>query len=160
MFGVIGPHRQGTFAEYAATSNWCVARKPKSVSHTDAASLPYVACTAWSVLKLIDNLPASTEKRVLIIGASGGVGSFSVQYLKSLPNVHVTAVCGTSAIDLMASLGADDVIDYVSSDVESELRTRMKFDVIFQASGTIHCAALLIVSKRTYSTNFGDLVRK
>ncbi|XP_055336859.1 reticulon-4-interacting protein 1, mitochondrial-like [Paramacrobiotus metropolitanus] len=134
IFGVIGPHRQGTFAQYATTSTWCVAKKPATISHAEAASLPYIACTAWSVLKLIENLPAMSEKRVLVIGGSGGVGSFSIQYLKALRNVHVTAVCGTAAIDMVASLGADDIIDYQASDVESELQRREKFDFIFQAT--------------------------
>ena len=81
VYGVVGPHRQGTLAEYASTSTWCVARKPKNISHAEAASIPYVACTTWSVLKLVANLPNRNREdtRVLILGASGGVGTFSVQ---------------------------------------------------------------------------------
>ena len=132
VFGVIGPHRQGSFAEYVATNLYCIAKKPRGMSHSAAASLPYIACTAWQVLKLVENLPAFSTKRVLLIGASGGVGSFSLQYLKTLSNVHITAVCGTAAVDLVASLGADDVIDYQTANVEEELKAKEKYDVVFQ----------------------------
>ncbi|OQV22115.1 Reticulon-4-interacting protein 1, mitochondrial [Hypsibius exemplaris] len=135
VYGVVGPHRQGTFAEYSATSTWCVARKPRTVTHSEAASVPYIACTAWTAVKLVANLPDRGQNtRVLVLGGAGGVGSFAIQYLKTL-GVHVTTICGTEGMVLVTELGADDVIDYKTANIESELNIREKYDVIFQASG-------------------------
>uniref|UniRef100_A0A8C8BEU0 Reticulon 4 interacting protein 1 n=1 Tax=Otus sunia TaxID=257818 RepID=A0A8C8BEU0_9STRI len=113
-----------------------VSFKPKCLSHTEAASLPYVGLTAWSAVNQVGGLNRSncSGKRVLILGASGGVGTFAVQLVKAW-GAHVTAVCSHDASTLMKKLGADDVIDYRSGNLEEQLKTLPLFDFILDNVG-------------------------
>ncbi|KAM4816240.1 NAD(P)H oxidoreductase RTN4IP1, mitochondrial isoform X2 [Urocitellus parryii] len=113
-----------------------VSHKPKSLTHTQAASLPYVALTAWSAINKVGGLNHKncTGKRVLILGASGGVGTFAIQIMKAW-NAHVTAVCSQDASELVRKLGADDVIDYKSGSVEEQLKSLKLFDFILDNVG-------------------------
>uniref|UniRef100_A0AAR2IGW0 Enoyl reductase (ER) domain-containing protein n=1 Tax=Pygocentrus nattereri TaxID=42514 RepID=A0AAR2IGW0_PYGNA len=124
-----------------------VSHKPKSLSHVDAASLPYVAATAWSALVNTGGLNKdnSAKKRVLILGGSGGVGTFAIQMLKSW-GAHVTVTCSQNAEHLVRGLGADDVVDYTAGPVERKLHTLEKFDVILDNIGgeTEHWALSLL----------------
>lgn len=114
----------GSVAEYAVTSGRGLVIKPQSVSFEDAAAVPLAGLTALQGLREGKIQPG---QKVLINGATGGVGTFAVQIAKSL-GAEVTAVCSTRNIDLVRSIGADHVIDYTREDfTKGELR----YDVIF-----------------------------
>lgn len=112
-----------------------VLRSP-DVSPIEAAGLPMTACTAIQVVKDIGTKFDGTGERrnILITGASGGVGSYAVQLAK-LGNHHVTATCGARNIELVKSLGADEVLDYKSPEGAAlKSPSGKKYDVI------INCA--------------------
>ncbi|XP_044532581.1 reticulon-4-interacting protein 1, mitochondrial isoform X2 [Gracilinanus agilis] len=113
-----------------------ISHKPKSLSHTEAASLPYVALTAWSALSKVGGLNDKNckGKRILILGASGGIGTFATQLLKAW-GAHVTAVCSGDASALVKKLGADDIIDYRSGNVEEQLKSLKLFDFVLDNVG-------------------------
>ncbi|KAM9316973.1 NAD(P)H oxidoreductase RTN4IP1, mitochondrial [Gastrophryne carolinensis] len=136
VWAAIPPWKQGTFAEFVVANVNEISLKPKSLSHTEAASLPYVALTAWAALVYSCNLKKEIcpGKRILIIGASGGVGTVAIQLLKAW-GAHVTAVCSGAAQTLVKNLGADDVIDYTVSSLKEQLKTRQLFDVILDNVG-------------------------
>ncbi|XP_068135526.1 reticulon-4-interacting protein 1, mitochondrial [Hyperolius riggenbachi] len=136
VWAAVSPWKQGTFAEFVVASANEISLKPKSLSHTEAASLPYVALTAWAALVNSCGLKKETcpGKRVLIIGASGGVGTVAIQLVKAW-GAHVTAVCSGGAVPLMKSLGADDVIDYTLAPLPEQLRIRELFDVVLDNVG-------------------------
>ncbi|KAM9018813.1 NAD(P)H oxidoreductase RTN4IP1, mitochondrial isoform 2-T2 [Ara ararauna] len=136
VWAAIPPWKQGTLSEFVVASGNEVSFKPKCLSHTEAASLPYVGLTAWSAVNQVGGLNQSncSGKRVLILGASGGVGTFAVQLLKAW-GAHVTAVCSHDASTLMKRLGADDVIDYKSGNLEEQLKTLPLFDFILDNVG-------------------------
>lgn len=104
----------GTFAEFAACKHDKLVPKPVNASFEQAASVPVSATTALQAVR--DKGRAAEGQRVLIIGASGGVGSFAVQIGKAY-GADVTGVCGTSGVDFVRALGADHVIDYTQEEV-------------------------------------------
>lgn len=105
---------RGSFAEYVRVrESGAVVRKPANVSHAEAAAVPIAAVTALQALRDQGHLRAG--QRVLINGASGGVGTYAVQIAKAM-GAHVTGVCSTRNVDLVASLGADRVLDYKNVD--------------------------------------------
>lgn len=112
-----GKQRQGAFAELVTMPADAVALKPEGVSHETAAASVTAGLTALQALR--DVAEVRSGDRVLIIGASGGVGSLAVAVAKRL-GAHVTAVCSTSSVDFVRELGADEVIDRTKED----LRTR------------------------------------
>jgi len=101
--------RDGSYAEYVAVRAVEIARKPKTISHIEAASIPLVGITAWETIVSVGNLVAG--QKALIHAASGGVGSLAVQIAKSR-GAHVVATTSSANIELVRSLGADQVIDY------------------------------------------------
>ena len=103
----------GAFAEYACTSGSALVTKPSNASFEQAASVPTAALTALQSLR--DKGHLRPGQKVLINGAAGGVGTFAVQIARSL-GAHVTAVCSTRNVDMVRSIGADRVIDYVHED--------------------------------------------
>ena len=103
----------GAYAEYAAVKPKNVAHKPAAISFDEAATLGVAALTAIQGLRDAGGLEAG--QRVLINGASGGVGTFAVQIAKAM-GADVTAVCSTRNVDLVMGLGADRVIDYSTED--------------------------------------------
>jgi NADPH:quinone reductase-like Zn-dependent oxidoreductase len=105
---------RAAFAEYAPARPDSLARMPANLSFEQAAAAPVSAVTALQAL--CDRGRLRTGQRVLIIGASGGVGSFAVQIAKAL-GATVTGVCSTAKVDLVRSLGADHVIDYTQADI-------------------------------------------
>lgn len=121
----------GAFAEYVCVkaSHWVL--KPQSISHEEAAATPLAGITAWQGLKEQGQLRSG--QRVLINGASGGVGTFTVQLAKYL-GAHVTAVCSTSKVEMVRSLGADEVIDYTKKDYRKHDKP---FDLIFDGVGNV-----------------------
>jgi NADPH:quinone reductase-like Zn-dependent oxidoreductase len=120
---------KGTFAEYAVAREDRLACKPGNLSFDQAAVVPVSAATALQALDAGGGL--TTGHRMLIIGASGGVGSYAVQLAKA-GGVHVTGVASTAKLDLVRSLGADDVIDYTREDFADGVR---RYDVILDIAG-------------------------
>jgi NADPH:quinone reductase-like Zn-dependent oxidoreductase len=103
-----------SFAEYAAARPDQLARMPANLTYEQAAAVPVSAVTALQALR--DRGRLQPGQRVLIIGASGGVGTFAVQIAKAL-GAHVTGVASTQKVDMVRSLGADHVIDYTQADI-------------------------------------------
>lgn len=104
----------GAFAEYVCAAEGDLARKPANVSFEAAAAVPVAAHTALQALR--DQGQVRPGEKVLVNGASGGVGTFAVQIARAL-GAHVTAVCSPRNVDLIRSLGADRVVDYTREDV-------------------------------------------
>ncbi len=109
VFGV----GKGSFAEYVAAREDKLALKPSNLTFEQAAAIPVSGQTALQGLTDVGRLVAG--QKVLIIGASGGVGTFAVQIAKAL-GAEVTGVCSTAKVDLVRSIGADHVIDYTRDD--------------------------------------------
>jgi NADPH:quinone reductase-like Zn-dependent oxidoreductase len=120
---------RGSFAEYAVARADKLASKPKSLSFEKAAVVPISAATALQAL--VDHGRLETGQRVLVIGASGGVGSYAVQLAKAL-GAEVTGVASTAKLDLVRSLGADHAIDYTREDFAE---TGDHYDVILDIAG-------------------------
>lgn len=117
--------RFGAYAEYICIpENTSIALKPAAISHTQAASIPFGAVTALHFIKKAMIKPG---QKVLIVGASGAVGSAAVQLAKSF-GASVTGVCSTANITLVKSIGADHVIDYTQEDFTQHGEM---YDVIF-----------------------------
>ena len=125
VFGV----SRGSFAEYAAARENKLARKPSNLTFEQAASVPVSGMTALRGLSDVGHLQAG--QKVLIVGASGGVGSYSVQIAKAL-GAEVTGVCSTSKLDLVRSIGADHVIDYSQEDFANGEK---RYDLILDIGG-------------------------
>ncbi len=120
----------GSFAEYAAAKEAKLAPKPSNLTFEQAAATPVSGLTAQQGLLEIGGLVSG--QRVLVTGASGGVGTFAVQIAKSHGAI-VTGVCSTSKVDLVRSLGADHVIDYTTTDFAA---TGSRHDLILDAGGS------------------------
>lgn len=119
----------GTFAEYACARENAVVLKPDTVPFEAAATLPIAALTALQALR--DKGQIQAGQKVLIQGASGGVGSFAVQIAKSV-GALVTAVCSTKNLDMARSIGADHVIDYTKEDFT---QNGQRYDLILAVNG-------------------------
>jgi NADPH:quinone reductase-like Zn-dependent oxidoreductase len=126
----------GAFAEYVCAPGSRVAAKPAGLTFDQAAALPLAGCTALQALRDVAHLQPG--QRLLINGASGGVGTFAVQIGKAF-GAHVTAVCSTRNVELVQSLGADAVVDYTTEDVASAGR---RFDVVLDLVGNRSLAEL------------------
>lgn len=129
VFGDLSGAGMGAFAEYVAVPETALALKPANLSYTQAAAVPLAAITALQGLR--DHGKLQPGQQVLINGASGGVGAFAVQIAKAL-GAEVTAVCSTTKVDLVRSLGADHVIDYTKADFA---RNGQQYDLILAANG-------------------------
>jgi NADPH:quinone reductase-like Zn-dependent oxidoreductase len=119
----------GSFAEYTVTTPDRLARKPKSLTYGEAATLHIAGLTALQGLR--DKARVRPGQRVLILGAGGGVGTLAVQVAKWL-GAHVTALTRTESLDALRSLGADEVIDHSCEDFA--LRDE-RYDVLFDIGG-------------------------
>jgi NADPH:quinone reductase-like Zn-dependent oxidoreductase len=119
----------GTFAEYATALPDKIAPKPANLGFEEAATVPTTGCTALQGIRDVGKVRSG--QRVMVIGAAGGVGSFAVQIAKAF-GAHVTGVCSTSKVELVRSIGADEVIDYTKHDVTEGTR---RYDVIFDTAG-------------------------
>jgi NADPH:quinone reductase-like Zn-dependent oxidoreductase len=129
VYGVADGLRGGAQAEIVATDQDLVARKPRSLDHVAAASLPLAGATAMIALEDTGHLAAG--ERVLIHGGAGGVGGIAVQIAKAR-GAWVAATCRGSNVDYVRSLGADRVIDYQSEDFAAGLRD---LDLVFDTFG-------------------------
>jgi NADPH:quinone reductase-like Zn-dependent oxidoreductase len=122
---------RGTFAEYTAAPEAKLVRKPAALSFEQAAVLTVSGLTALQALRDAGRIEAG--QKVLVIGASGGVGSYAVQLAKILGAAEVTGVCGTAKAGLVRSLGADHVIDYRREEVADGSR---RYDLIIDINGS------------------------
>jgi NADPH:quinone reductase-like Zn-dependent oxidoreductase len=120
---------KGAFAEYVLARESFLALKPANKSFEEAAAVPVAGLTALQGLR--DAGRIRSEQKVLIQGASGGVGTFAVQLAKSF-GAEVTAVCSTRNLDMVRSIGADHVIDYTREDFT---RNQKRYDLIFAVNG-------------------------
>jgi NADPH:quinone reductase-like Zn-dependent oxidoreductase len=121
----------GSLAEYVCSSGRALVIKPASVTFEQAASIPHAGQTALQGLR-VGNIQAG--QKILINGATGGVGTFAVQIAKSF-GADVTAVCSTRNVELVRSIGADRVIDYTKEDfTKSDQRYDMIFDNVCNRS--------------------------
>jgi NADPH:quinone reductase-like Zn-dependent oxidoreductase len=130
VFGICS----GSLAEYAVTPERALVMKPPNVSFEQAASVPLAGQTALQGLR---EGKIQRGQKVLINGATGGVGTFAVQIAKSF-GAEVTAVCSTRNVDLVRSIGADHVIDYTKEDFT---KSDQRYDVIFDNVGNHSFAA-------------------
>lgn len=119
----------GSFAEYAVASEEKLARKPVSLSFAQAAAVPISAGTALQALQDAGRVRAGQS--VLVLGASGGVGSYAVQLAKAF-GAEVTGICSTAKVELVASLGADVVLDYTRVDFADGTR---RYDLVLDIAG-------------------------
>jgi NADPH:quinone reductase-like Zn-dependent oxidoreductase len=141
----------GAFAEYIAVPQGSLARKPANLTFEQAAAVPLAAVTAIQGLRA-GGLQAG--QHVLIIGASGGIGTFAVQIAKHL-GADVTGVCSTDNIDLVRRLGADHVIDYTSAGISNG---SARYDMVFQLGGTYPPVAIrkVLTPHGTLIQSYGD----
>lgn len=120
---------RGSFAEYAAVLESKVAHKPANMTFEQAAVVPISAGTALQAV--VDSGHLEAGQKVLVLGASGGVGSYAVQLAKAL-GAEVTGVSSTGKLDLVRSLGADHLLDYTKDDFADGTR---RYDLILDIGG-------------------------
>ena len=143
VFGIA----RGSFAEYAAAREDKLAHKPANLSFEQAAVVPISGSTALQAVRDAGRL--EDGQQVLVIGASGGVGTYAVQLAKA-SGAHVTGVCSTTKADLVRAIGADDVIDYTREDFADGSR---RYDLILDIGGNTSLSRL-----RRALTHTGTLV--
>ena len=119
----------GSFAEYALAESKRLAPKPANLTFEQAAAVPVSGCAALQGLR--DSGEVRAGQRVLVIGASGGVGTFAVQLAKAF-GAEVTGVCSTAKTDFVRSIGADHVVDYTREDFADG---RERYDVVLDTGG-------------------------
>ena len=141
----------GAFAEFVACPAGRLARKPTTLTFAQAAAVPMAAITALQGLR---RGGLASGQQVLVIGASGGVGTFAVQ-LATHAGASVTGVCSTGRLELVRSLGADQVIDYTAQDPTAG---PVKYDLILQLGGTYSPRALrrLLTPRGSLVQSYGD----
>lgn len=134
VFGTTTGLKQGAYAEYLCVpEKWeqgVVSLMPNNLSFEEAAGVPVGGMTALDILK---KAQIKKEQKVLIYGASGSIGTYAVQLAKNY-EANVTGICSTTNIDLVKSIGADNVIDYTKVDISD---ISQKYDIIFDAVGKI-----------------------
>jgi NADPH:quinone reductase-like Zn-dependent oxidoreductase len=156
VFGYLpGSTGHGTFAEYVCASETELVLKPASLTFEQAAAVPLAAITALQGLRNKGNIQPG--QKVLIYGASGGVGTFAVQIAKAF-GTEVTAVCSTRNLDMARSIGADHVIDYK---VEDFTQNGQLYDLILAVNGYHPISSYLRVlkPKGTYVVVGGSMLQ-
>ncbi len=132
VFGDLSNASRGSFAEFVCAPENALALKPANADFVQAAALPEASLVALQALRDHGKIRAGME--VLIYGASGGIGSYAVQLARYF-GAHVTAVCGPSNLEVVKSLGADQVIDYTKDDFVS---SGARYDLIVSTAGYRH----------------------
>lgn len=113
VFGRVPLDKGGAYSEFLSVDTKFIALAPKKIKLKEASSLPQAGLTVLHALSLIEKL--HKNGKILIIGASGGIGSFAIQYFKNVLGYHVTAVCHSTADNYVRQLGADMVLNYDTS---------------------------------------------
>ncbi|MGK7391672.1 MAG: NAD(P)-dependent alcohol dehydrogenase [Candidatus Cyclobacteriaceae bacterium M2_1C_046] len=134
----------GGFAEYAVATEKTLSIKPKNLPFEEAAALPMAAVTALQALR--DKGHVQKEQKVLIVGGSGGVGTFAIQLAKYFGAV-VTVVCSTRNIEQAISLGANNVIDYNNQEF---YKNNSRYDLILAVNGNYSLFAYKRIFKQYY----------
>ncbi len=129
VFGDISAQGEGGLAEYVAAPEKMLVVKPANVPYEEAAAVPLAAVTALQGIRNYAQIKPG--QKVLIVGASGGVGAYAVQIAKSF-GMEVTAVCSTNKLDMVRSIGADHAIDYTK---RSFVQSGQLYDMIIGANG-------------------------
>jgi NADPH:quinone reductase-like Zn-dependent oxidoreductase len=124
VFGDLADHGSGAYAEYVSAHERTIAHKPANLSHEESAVATQASVVALQGLRNEGQIKSG--QKVLIVGSSGGIGTYAVQLAKYY-GTEVTAVCSTGNIELVRSLGADHVIDYTKEDF---VRKEQKYDLI------------------------------
>jgi NADPH:quinone reductase-like Zn-dependent oxidoreductase len=152
---VFGASKFGALAEYVCTTEERLAPKPTTMTFEQAAAVPAAAITALQALR--DHGKIQPEQKVLINGASGGVGTFAVQIAKSF-GAEVTGVCSTRNVEMVRSIGADTVIDYTREDFT---RNGQHYDLILDTAAyrSISDYNRILGPKGIYVMVGGDSVR-
>jgi NADPH:quinone reductase-like Zn-dependent oxidoreductase len=155
VFGDITECGFGAFAEYVCVPETALALKPQNKTFEEAATIPWAALAALQGLR--DCGQIQVGQKVLINGASGGVGSFAVQIAKSY-GADVTAICSTKKMDMVRSLGADQVIDYTQTDIT---QTGKQYNLIFDAAAyrSVFDYLPLLTTEGTYVLVGGSTAR-
>lgn len=154
VFGDISGSGWGGFAEYASASEGALVIKPANLTFEQASAVPMAAVTALQGLKKGMIQPG---QKVLVVGASGGVGTFAVQIAKSF-GAEVTAVCSTKKMEMVRSIGADHVIDYTQEDFA---KNGLQYDLILAANGdrSISDYRRVLAPKGTYVMSGGSMAQ-
>ncbi|CAN1131062.1 Chloroplast envelope quinone oxidoreductase homolog [Linum perenne] len=139
VVGMVNHFTGGGLAEYAVFKEYITVKRPPEVSAAEAAGLPVAALTAHQALTQAAGIKldgTGPPKRILITAGSGGVGHYAIQLAKLATNVHITATCGARNVQLVKSLGADEVLDYrTPAGVSLESPSCRAYDAV------IHCAS-------------------
>ena len=130
VYGDLSSHKFGAYAEYALAKESSIYLKPINMTFQQAAALPLASITALQGLR--DHAKITAGQKILIVGASGGVGSYAVQIAKA-KGATVTGVCSTKNVEFVRSLGADNVIDYTKQDFT---KSGEQYDLIFDVAAT------------------------
>lgn len=130
VYTFLNPMTGGACAEYASVLESATAIKPQNMTHAQAAAIPIAGLTALQALRDLGKIQAGNK--VLINGASGGVGTFAMQIAKAM-NAEVTGVCSAKNANLVNKLGADFVLDYAEVDFT---KSSQKYDIILDAVDT------------------------
>ncbi|XP_053597405.1 reticulon-4-interacting protein 1, mitochondrial isoform X5 [Microplitis demolitor] len=139
VWGVVPVEQQGCHATHVVVDSDLVSPRPLNLSHIEASSILYAGLTAWSSLWVTGGLcceklmPSKIDKKVLILGGSGGVGTLAIQMAKAW-NLQVISTCATDAVDLLKKLGADIVIDYKQNDADDLIVKEGIYDIILDCS--------------------------
>lgn len=141
VFGDLSGCGWGGFAEYVTVPEYALALKPANISFEEAAATPMAGVTALQGLR--DKGKIKSGQKVLIYGASGGVGTFAVQIAKSF-GVEVTGVCSTRNLEILHSIGADHIIDYTKEDFT---KNEESYDLILGVNGSNSISAYKRVLK-------------
>lgn len=155
VFGDSSNHTFGAYAQYASVPENALALKPVNLSFTEAAVVPEASVVALQGLRKEGQIKPG--QKVLIYGASGGIGTFAVQIAKSF-GAEVTGVCSTGNMEMVLSIGADHVIDYTREDF---IKQRQSYDLILATAGyqSIFKYRRLLRSRGIYVATGGSLAQ-
>jgi NADPH:quinone reductase-like Zn-dependent oxidoreductase len=153
VYGDLSDFGRGGFAEYVAVSEKALELKPSNVSFAEAATVPETALVALQSVR--DKGKVKPGQKTLIIGASGGIGTYAVQIAKVF-GAEVTGVCGTKNKELVQSIGADYVIDYTVEDFSRGTKT---YDLIIATAGnySIYAIRRALSPRGTYVATGGEI---
>ncbi|GAA5942611.1 hypothetical protein JCM3775_003656 [Rhodotorula graminis] len=129
---------KGALAEYVAVEKDTLAKKPANVSLEEATTFPLSVLTAYWALVTTAKLQKGQKKRIFINGGSGGVGSYAVQFAKAY-GAFVVTTCSPGTLELVSTLGADDILDYRASPLPGQLKAKYgnePFDIVFDTVGS------------------------